>query len=189
MRILASFGLAPISVGRLLDIVCTHAYNHCVDSEYQDALAKLTTRKIALAAQRQELEIQLHDTDAEILNLDKAIARVRMLMGMAQEGEHISELGITDAIRRVVGPERMSAGQIREKLEAEGFKLSDYTNPMSSIYTVLSRLEKSGELLVEREDWNAWYRRRVRARRSHFPRPRTTARSVAQDSAEPPAKG
>lgn len=123
-----------------------------------DALKILQARMQVAEDQRAELEIQIRETDTQIANLSKAIHRVLALLG-ANSGEPISELGITDAIRRVVRSEpRMTAGQIRAELEKQGFDLSVYQNPMASIYKILTRLHKMDELEMEKEGWKTFYK-------------------------------
>lgn len=127
----------------------------------------LNGRMKAAEDKRAELEIQTREVDTEISNLSKAIHRILTLMGL-NSGEPISELGITDAVRRVVlSNPRMNASQIRAELEKQRFDFSGYQNAMASIYKILERLAGKGEIEVEKEGWNTFYKpkRRVRPHR------------------------
>jgi hypothetical protein len=130
---------------------------------------KVLQAKLATASEkRAELEIELRDKDIEIQNTNKAISSVLTLMGLAFD-VGISEMGITDAIRQVTYTmtERFTATDVREQLEKKGFKLSGYDNPMASIYKILTRLAESGELDVEKEGWNTFYKAKAKRRRFH----------------------
>ena len=129
-----------------------------VSEDIQKALEILNARMRSAEDKRADLEIQIREADAEIGNLSKAIHRVLTVMGVTS-GEPISELGITDAIRRVARSQsRMTPNQIREALEKQGFDLSGYQNAMASIYKILTRLVENGELEVQREGWNTFYK-------------------------------
>jgi hypothetical protein len=128
-----------------------------VTQEYNEILEKLTAKHKAATEKRAELEIEINDLDTEIANLNAAITRVLQNMGMAFM-PNIAELGITDAVRQVV-TQRMTANDVREKLQAAGFKLTAYSNPMASIYKILERLKDQGFLEIEREGrWKVSYK-------------------------------
>jgi len=130
-----------------------------------EALRALNAELAAATTERDELEIQLRDKDIKIVTLRKAISHVLNLMGLSW-GTDLSELGITDAIRQVTTNTfgRMTANQVRDELEKKGFKLSGYDNPMASIYKILTRLAESGELELEKEGWNTFYKRKATQR-------------------------
>ena len=127
-------------------------------SDVQKALEILNVQMQAAEDKRAELEVQIKEVDTEIANLSKAVRSVLTVMGINQ-AEPISQLGITDAIRRVTRSQaRMSATQIRIELEKEGFDCSGYQNVMASIYRILTRLTAQGELEIEREGSNVYYK-------------------------------
>ncbi len=132
-----------------------------METGLNEALKALNAELAAASAERDELEIKLRDKDIRIITLRKAISHVLTLMGLSW-GTDLSELGITDAIRHVTTATygRMTANQVRDELEKKGFKLSGYDNPMASIYKVLTRLADGGELQVEKEGWNTFYKRK-----------------------------
>jgi hypothetical protein len=146
------------------------------------ALEILNARMRAAEDKRAELEIQMREADTEIANISKAIRSVLTVLGVNKD-EPISELGITDAVRRVVSSQvRMTANEIRGELEKQGFNLSGYQNPMASIYKILTRLHGNDELEVEKEDWKVFYkakpRFRVRQRKSRMARAFAQARQT-----------
>jgi hypothetical protein len=138
-----------------------------VNEDLGNALEILNARKKVAEDKRADLEIQIRETDTELLNLGKAISRILTLLG-SNITEPISELGITDAIRRVTSTQtRMTPGQVRDELQKQGFDLSVYQNPMASIYKILTRLQEGGELDVEREGWSTFYKAKPRLRHRH----------------------
>jgi hypothetical protein len=65
------------------------------------------------------------------------------------ENLDMDDLGITDAIRRILSEAHspMSPTQIKEALESGGLVLGGYANPHAVVHNTLKRLEKQGELL------------------------------------------
>lgn len=154
-----------------------------MNQEYNEILVKLTAKQRAATEKRAALEIEINDLDTEIANLNAAITRVLQNMGLAFEA-NIAELGITDAVRQVV-TQQMTANQVREKLEAAGFKLSGYSNPMATIYKILERLKEQGFLEVVREGWNVSYKPKARHRRYRVRHHRGTLRTGQNTGATP----
>ena len=134
--------------------------------DLKSALQVFTDRLKAAEGERAELEIKMREKDREIENLKKAVHQTLTVLGVAF-GEPISSMGITDAIRHVVAFNRTTPTQVREELDKQGFNLSAYQNPMASIYKILARLAESGELEVEREGWNTFYKRKPRPHQGH----------------------
>jgi hypothetical protein len=129
-----------------------------MNEELKNALEILQTRLAGAQTKRSNLEIDLRETEAEITNLNQAINRILLVLGFEQ-GQPLSELGITDAIRRVAKSQAwMSAREVHEALEKQGFNLSAYENPMASIYKILTRLAEAGELENKKDGWNAFYK-------------------------------
>lgn len=61
--------------------------------------------------------------------------------------ENIRSMGITDAVRLALktSPRPMRPKEVAEQLEKWGFGVSEYSNVLASIHTILKRLVKSGE--------------------------------------------
>jgi hypothetical protein len=153
-----------------------------MSDDLNQALGILNAKLLASTEKRSELEIEMRDLDVEIANLRKASANVLAAMGMAI-GQDISDLGITDAIRRVTAlkQDRMTANQVREELEKKGFSLSGYDNPMASIYKILTRLAQGNELGVEKEGSSVYYKTKM-VRRSRM------AEAMAKTALSAPSK-
>jgi hypothetical protein len=79
--------------------------------------------------------------------LRETIAALYRITG--QEFAENDELGITDAIRlafKTAPGQKMTALDVRGRLEQLGFDLSGYRNVLASIHTVLKRLEEKREI-------------------------------------------
>jgi hypothetical protein len=113
--------------------------------EYQGA-------RDAAAEELAELLTTQKKTEQRIVQLRQTIASLDALAGRRIIGE--SE-GLTDAIRSIFKalPEKTSISglAIKRKLLNIGFAESQYSNFMSSVHVVLSRLEERGEIRRFRE--------------------------------------
>jgi hypothetical protein len=96
---------------------------------------------LELTERRTELENELNEVKARLENVKQTLQSVRPLAGISS-GDDLHGMGITDAIRTVLrtSKQRMSAADVKAALSSKGFDLSEYSSPMSSIYTVLGRL-------------------------------------------------
>jgi len=130
-----------------------------MNEDVRSAYLTLTNRLAAAQSKRTDLETEMRDVEAEIANLKKAIHRVAVLLG-SHHDEPISEMGITDAVRSVIGLQPISPTQVREELAKHGFDLGSYENPMASIYKILARLAEAGELEATKDGWNTFYRKK-----------------------------
>ena len=114
-----------------------------------------------LREKRNNLESELDEIKRQIKHMDEVLKHLGPLAGMS-DGEDISGLGLTDAIRAVLrkADDRMSPIDVRSTLQQKGFDLSGYSAPMSSIYKVLSRLadDNDSPVVREREDNGVFYR-------------------------------
>jgi hypothetical protein len=105
--------------------------------EYRRALDAACREWETLAHQRAELEERL-------TQLTETIGMLTKLCGLTPK----IAWGLTDACRAIVrnAANPMTAVEVRNRLAAIGFDLSEYSNELASIHTVLKRLNKSGEL-------------------------------------------
>jgi hypothetical protein len=100
----------------------------------------------ALAAARKELDALLRERD----ELETRVARVRRtiaaLSALCDEPTPL-DLGLTDAIRTVLrgSVEAVSPPEVKERLDTLGLDLSQHSNPLASVHTVLKRLVHAGE--------------------------------------------
>ena len=132
---------------------------------YKELLAQLRNRLSEVDEDRALLEVRRTELDNEAANIKATIAKLLPLSGEPASADDLSQLGFTHAILKVIElarPSRLTAQQIKEKLAEKGFELSSYTNPMASIYKILSRLEEGKKIEVEREGFNSFYKARRR---------------------------
>jgi hypothetical protein len=124
----------------------------------QDAKSELTDSVAELGeaqARTQELEQRIGD-------LRQTISVLSKLCGL-EDLDLESSLGLTDAIRLAfssIGDKRtVTAQEMRLHLEKQGFNTRRYGNLLASIHTVLSRLEKKGEIreITKRADGKPAY--------------------------------
>jgi len=110
---------------------------------------------------RDALEMEVHELRKKIEHLDKALDHLMPLADMGIFVPDINDLGLTDAVRRVLtscANQRFSASDVRKRLTDDGYDLSGLTAPMASIYKILSRLaEKPDECKREKEDGRVYY--------------------------------
>jgi hypothetical protein len=98
---------------------------------------------------RADLQGQLAEDDKKIAALTNTINALAPMVGeepMAPSDTCSS--GITDRIRGILvqAAEPLSPPQIRDLLEAAGCDLKSYSNPLSTIHTVLRRLAEGEEI-------------------------------------------
>ncbi len=155
-------------------------------ADYEELVTKLKLRLFQIEGERSELEVRRAELDNEAANVKAAITKLLPLCGETANPEDLSGLGFTDAVLQVIElarPERLTAQQIKERLAEKGFELSGYTNPMASIYKILSRLDEAKKIETVREGFNSYYK----ATRKHVYVPRR--RRVPLTPAPAPAVG
>jgi hypothetical protein len=105
--------------------------------EYRRALDAACREWETLARQRAQLEERL-------TQLTETIGMLSKLCGVTAK----LAWGLTEACRTVLRNARgpMTPVEVRNRLAAIGFDLSEYANELASIHTVLKRLNQSGQL-------------------------------------------
>jgi hypothetical protein len=105
--------------------------------EYRGALEKAIAEYERLGEERRRI-------DDRLAQLTQTITTLSRLVGL----EPTSPFGLTDACRLVYRNAGipLSPMDVRERLRAIGVDLSNYSNEMAAIHTVLRRLNESGEL-------------------------------------------
>lgn len=118
-------------------------------ADYQVRLTELEAEKSRLCDHRVTLETELGEVQTQIRHLQEIISHLEPLAGHRDWLDDYSKLGFTDAIREVLKDKAMqvTAQGISEALKAGGFSLDGYTSPMQSIYKILSRLVKDGQVI------------------------------------------
>jgi hypothetical protein len=124
--------------------------------EFYETWATLNKEQQALITRRDEMELELSEIRIKIQHLEKILENLAPLADMSMFVSEISQLGLTEAIRRILGTnanEKLSPTDVRQKLLDEGYDLSSLTAPMASIYKILSRLaENSKEVQREKDE-------------------------------------
>jgi len=129
--------------------------------EYKEIVDRLRIRLTEIDTERAELDVRRSDFDREAASIKDTLADLLPLCGEVANLGDLSGLGFTNAIRGVMtlrAGEWMSASAIKEALVQGGFELSTYTNPMASIYKILSRLKEAKEIEVKDEGMKTLYR-------------------------------
>ena len=105
--------------------------------EYRGALEKAIAEYEQLGEERRRI-------DDRLAQLTQTITTLSRLVGL----EPTVPFGLTDAVRLVYRNAGipLSPTEVRERLRAIGLDLSNYSNEMAAIHTVLRRLNESGEL-------------------------------------------
>jgi len=128
----------------------------------KDAVARI---EVALV-QKAEIDETKRVIDEEVEALTDAVRALhRVYGGTLPESvtKHLEgDLGITDQVRGVMkaqGNNYLLPMQVRQQVEARGFNMAGYSNPMAVIHQVLKRLERQGELSIhpggQHYKWNA----------------------------------
>ena len=121
---------------------------------YRETFDNLCARLHALKEKRSELEVELSELNNEIRHLDEVTDHLMPLIGGSSIGPGwINGQGITDSIRSVlsevpIGP--FTPNEVFKSLQEKGFDFSGHTQPMASIYKILSRLKESGEVTADK---------------------------------------
>jgi hypothetical protein len=92
--------------------------------------------------------------DYKIRILQEDIAHLAPLAGVKVE-DPIVTLGLTDAIRYVFGKEKRPIGptEVKDALIHNGYDVSEYSNVMASIHTIIKRLLKKNEIGLSVPKW------------------------------------
>ena len=123
----------------------TKSYDRALYEAKQE-VARLLVRRQTIdrkVARLQAVITDLQNLSAELLRKDRERSIDRVIK------THLT-MGITDLSREILKETffPMTAGQVREKLEARKLDLSRYQNPLAVIHTVLKRLVKNGEVRI-----------------------------------------
>ena len=106
-----------------------------------------------LLVQREKIDrkiARLQAVISDLQNLSAELLRKDMERSIDRVTKAHLTMGITDLSREILKENffPMTAGQVREKLEARKLDLSRYSNPLAVIHTVLKRLVKNGEVRI-----------------------------------------
>ena len=127
------------------------------DSEYKKTLDGIRSELEDLLNQESELERRLTETRGRSEALGKSAQALAGLLGEYEEEESV---GITDAIRKIVGYGEYvwQPIAVRDRLQREEFPLDKYQNPLAVIHTTLKRLEGQGEVKAVEKNGKIYYK-------------------------------
>jgi uncharacterized coiled-coil DUF342 family protein len=132
--------------------------------DFEKTWTELVRERTRLLEHRTNLENELVELRNKIGHLNEVINHLSPLAGILfGEETDIPNLGLTDAIRTVLATadDKMSANDIRDKLELCGYDLSALSAPMQSIYKVLNRItDNSDEYEREKVDGRVYYKKK-----------------------------
>ncbi len=116
------------------------------------ALYETTKNEIQkLEAEKIELQLAIAERDKQIAALIQTMHAIAPLIGETPPESPAG--GMTDSIRKLMAEagHPLTASEIRDRLEAMGFDMKSYSNPLATIHTVLRRLADSGEVETDYE--------------------------------------
>ncbi len=124
-------------------------------AEYNRENERARLKELLEAAQDELVEAfkQRETLDHRISVLQKDVTHLAGLCDEEVE-DPVKQMGLTDAVRYVLGQRKEGAGlklmtpiEIRDAIAAGGYDVSEYSNIMASIHTILRRLRKKGEVM------------------------------------------
>lgn len=124
-------------------------------------VATLRAQLQELCKQRKHIEMQLVNVNLALRSLARGIedkeVREQVLreLAAARRRPGLTE-AISESLRQMLHS-RLSANEVREWLEKEGFDLSEYSQPLATISVTLGRLAKSGRVKATREGRKVTY--------------------------------
>jgi hypothetical protein len=128
-----------------------------------DYMAWFQNAKTELARIKREtlaLQAQIEERDKQAAALAQTMRALAPLVGeqpppdvQPAEDAETPPGGMTDCVRAILrkAVKPLTASEIRESLEAIGFDMKSYSNPLATIHTVLRRLGESGEVEATHE--------------------------------------
>jgi hypothetical protein len=120
---------------------------------YNNAKAELQR----VQQEKADMQGAIADRDKQIDALIQTLNALGKLVGeefvAPRDGEPEPPAGMTDSIRAILtqAGAPLTASEIRGSLEAMGFDIKSYSNPMANIHTILRRLTESGEVETTHE--------------------------------------
>ena len=141
-----------------------------VSEEYNKALESALTELSVAMNEREALDTKREELDVRISQLTEGAIGLGVLCGMdrrelaARFPELFPDLispdvGFTDAVRMALASKRtfISPVEVRKRLEMMTYDISQYTNVLASIHTVLKRLVESEEATTGNRDGKVVY--------------------------------
>lgn len=127
---------------------------------------KYTNELHDLIKKREAIDMEIAYVCAVLRSLAAGLPQKSRDKLLAEVWAHRKPMGLSDAIMQIfrgAGVER-SPDNVREQLEARGFDLSGYKQPLTIVSVTLSRLAKSGRIIATRKNRRVTYRWRIPVR-------------------------
>jgi hypothetical protein len=123
--------------------------------DYRDWFTTAKAELGTLREQKAVLERNLEAREREIAELTRTVNFLAQMLGEQPEPVDADSPpgGMTECIRDILrnATEPLTAAEIRESLEALGFDMKSYSNPLATIHTVLRRLGEANEVETTHE--------------------------------------
>ena len=130
--------------------------------DLDQTIAKLLGELRGLCKQRKHTEMRMVNVYLALRSLAREVKDEQERQELLREiaAARRKPAGLTEAISENLRqtPQSLSANEVREWLEREGFDLSDYSQPLATISVTLRRLEKSGRVKATREGRKVTYK-------------------------------
>jgi hypothetical protein len=118
-----------------------------VHDTYRAAFKKAKLDFVLAQKELGETNKRKAELETRIASLRETVIALGRMCG--EEFDEADALGLTEAIRQtfMASPNvMMTAQSVRDRLEALGFNVTKYGNALASIHTVITRLEKKGDI-------------------------------------------
>jgi len=126
------------------------------DDPVKPALDALFSKHLAIRTKRQTFERMIQDLDFEDAKLQPKIVALSAALDTpvdpeSELGKYLAQIsgpGLTDGVRTVLRATETckTPSEIRDGLLRLGYNLTEYTNILAVIHTILGRLRESGEV-------------------------------------------
>jgi len=120
--------------------------NYCAMSiDYKSWYENARIELQKVQEQKSTLHRAILDCDTQIAALVQTMNAIAPLIGAETLKPPGEEAGMTDCIRAILteAGAPLTASEIRGRLEAQGFDMKSYSNPLANIHTILRRLTDS----------------------------------------------
>jgi hypothetical protein len=131
--------------------------------DIHEIVVKLRRELQELCKQRTHIEIRMVNVNLALRSLARELEEkdeqeevFREIAAARRKPAGLTE-AISESLRQMLHSS-LSANEVREWLEREGFDLSDYSQPLAAISVTLRRLQKSGRVKATREGRKVTYK-------------------------------
>lgn len=139
---------------------------------YESAFGKAINELTVAMEAREKLETEREAIDRKIVKLREGVIGLGTLCGYNRAAVIANfrelfpnlidpDVGITDVVRKVLSVEKnyyLTPVQIKEKLAASGYDISNQKNILASLHTILKRLKAQGQVVTGTRDGKTVYK-------------------------------